>query len=180
MKSEIMMTALLGIWAALPAASRASGDIRGSPAVSVSTPAAPRRTVSPALLRPQAVIYKYREPMDLIELVPVLRDINRLIPRQFSLADHQLLLDPDHVTIRHEFLDAETRRRPKSSIISFSYTGGMGQRLGTKLDVPLFYSSIFGFSNWSSYPLGNYTMTIDRAAPFQNENVLYIRALTRF
>ena len=131
------------------------------------------------ILRPQKEIYKYNEPMDLIELVPILRDINRLIPRQFSLARHEFLLDPRHITIRHEWLDLRTRAAAKNSIISLSYSSPMGY-FGSRLDVPLFYSSAQGFSDWSRYPLGNYTMTLNRDGPFGDETSFYIKALTRF
>ena len=135
--------------------------------------------VDKGLLRPQTIRYKYNEPIDLIELIPVIRDINRIIPRQFSLAEHDFRLDPQKVVIQHEFLDAKARASKKDSIISLSYTGATGQ-LGTRFDVPLFYSSVFGFSDWTRYPLGNYTMTINRDNPFSNERMVYIKALTRF
>src|SRR5260370_41102583 len=42
-----------------------------------------------------------REPLDLLNLIPVVRDINRMIPRQFSLAEHDVRLSPDKVIIEH-------------------------------------------------------------------------------
>ena len=131
------------------------------------------------ILRPQKEIYKYNEPYDLIELVPILRDINRMIPRQFALAEHEIRLDARYITIQHEFLDVRTRRANKNSIISLSYSTPMGY-FGSKLDVPLFYSSQLGFSDWSRYPMGNYTMTLNRDNPFGDERAVYIKALTRF
>lgn len=131
------------------------------------------------LLRPQKEVYKYNEPADLINLVPILRDINEMIPRQFSLADHDVRLDPSRIVIQHEWMDSRIRNAEKNSVITLSYfsTGGY---FGSRLDVPLFYSSQLGFSDWSRYPLGNYTMTFDRNSPFSPERAVYIRALTRF
>lgn len=131
------------------------------------------------ILRPQKEVYKYNEPADLIELVPVLRDINRMIPRQFSLAEHEFLLNPSNITIRHELMDVRKRAAQKTSIISLTYSSPMGY-FGSRLDVPLFYSSKFGFSDWSRYPLGNYTMTLNRDNPFGGERTFYIKAQTRF
>ena len=126
-------------------------------------------------------IYKYNEPADLIDLVPGLREIKAMIPRQFSLADHEFVLDPQRITIHHEWMDVRSRRTEKTSIISLSYSGSSpGFYAGSRLDVPLFYSSHFGFSDWSRYPLGNYTFTFDRDSPFNREQKVYIRALTRF
>lgn len=134
-----------------------------------------------ALLRPQKEVYKYNEPADLINLVPVLREINEMLPRQFSLAEHEFVLDPQRITIRHEWMDVRSRRAEKTSIISLSYSGpSPGPYYGSRLDMPLFYSSRMGFSDWSRYPMGNYTFTFDRNNPFNSERAVYIRALTRF
>ena len=136
-----------------------------------------------ALLRPQKEVYKYNEPADLIDLVPGLRELKAMIPRQFSLAEHEFVLDPQRITIRHEWMDVHSRRTEKNSIISLSYWGpgpSPGIYAGSRLDVPLFYSSRFGFSDWSHYPMGNYTFTFDRNSPFNNERAIYLRALTRF
>jgi hypothetical protein len=152
-----------------------------STAVAPSTPSVRSSLLllNKGLLRPRNEVIKYNEPMDLIELIPVIRDINRMIPRQFSLADHEFRLDPQKMVIQHEFLDLKARSSAKNSIISLTYTGVAGQ-LGTRLDIPLFYSSVLGFSNWSRYPMGNYTMTINRDNPFSDEKLFYIKALTRF
>ncbi len=133
-----------------------------------------------AILRPQKEVYKYNEPADLIELVPILRDINRMIPRQFSFADQEVRLDPRRITIQHQWLDARARKTPKTSIISMSWSSSSGGLFSSKLDVPLFYSGTLGFSDWSMYPLGNYTMTLNRNEFLEVEKSFYIRALTRF
>lgn len=126
------------------------------------------------------MVYKYNEPGDLINLVPFLKEINEMIPRQFSLADHQFVLDTNRVVIRHSFYHSpHARNVNKSSVVSFTYSGNIGQQFSTNLDVPLFYSSILGLSDWSRYPLGNYTMTFTRDNYFANETY-YIRAITRF
>src|SRR3989344_5321145 len=120
------------------------------------------------LLRPQKEVYKYNEPFDLINLVPILRDINELIPRRFSLAEHDFVLAPQNITIRHEWMDVRSRRAEKTSIITLSYSGpspSPGPYAGSRLDVPLFYSSRLGFSDWTRYPMGNYTFTFDRNSP---------------
>ena len=100
--------------------------------------------------------------------------------RQFALAEHKFLLDPSHITIRHEWMDSRIRKAPKSSIISLSYSSPGTNYFGSRLDVPLFYSSRFGLSEWSRYPLGNYTWTLDRTNSFSQERIVYIRALARF
>ena len=134
-----------------------------------------------AMLRPQKEVYKYNEPMDLINLVPGLRELNEMIPRQFSLAEHDFILAPQNITIRHEWMDVRSRRAEKSSVISLTYSGpSPGPYAGSRLDVPLFYSSRLGFSDWSRFPMGNYTFTFDRTSPFSSERAVYIRALTRF
>ena len=131
------------------------------------------------ILRPQKEVYKYNEPADLIELIPVIRDLNRMIPRQFSLANHEVRLDPHFIRIQHEWLDVRTRTASKNSIISMTYSSPMGT-FGSRLDVPLFYSGALGFSDWSRYPLGNYTMTLDRDNPGGIDRSFYIKAMTRF
>ncbi len=135
---------------------------------------------NPSVLRPQHETNRFNEPFDLVELIPIVRDINRMIPRSFSLADHEIQLDPRYMVIQHHFLDIQARSTAKTSVITFTYFGAMGSRLSTRLDVPLFYSSVMGFSNWSRYPMGNYTMRINRDNPFSEEGSVYIRALTRF
>lgn len=131
-----------------------------------------------------AVVYKYNEPADLIELVPILRDINQFIPRNFSLAEHQFILSPNQMTVQHQFLDERTKRTPKNSFISFTYDEAFGN-YNTNVEVPLFYSPIVGLSgmrlsDWSRYPLGNYTMKIWRNEMYNNDNRLYIKAQTKF
>lgn len=139
-----------------------------------------RLSLNKTLLLPPPVTYKYNEPADLVNLVPILREINEMIPRQFALAEHQFILDPNRLVIEHTFYDSSySRMTRKTSIISFSYAGNLGRQFSTHLDVPLFYSSIFGFSDWSRYPLGNYTMTFSRDSFLPNETY-YIRAITRF
>ena len=155
---------------------------RSEPVVVLSTPSVRASLLlsNKGWLKPHPDVYQYNEPFDLINLIPIVRDINKIIPRQFALAEHQFTLAPRQMVIQHEFLDVRTRTAEKNSIISFSYTGVMAGQLGTSLDMPLFYSSILGFSNWSRYPMGNYTMTIDRDNPFSDERMVYIKALTRF
>ncbi len=131
------------------------------------------------LLRPQKETYQYNEPFDLINLVPILKEINEMIPRQFSLASHDFRLSPNQLVIQHVFMDVRTRNAPKNSIISFSYLSGGGYA-GARLDVPLLYSSEFGLTTWTPYPLGNYTWTFDRGIESTQQKTVYIRALTRF
>lgn len=139
-----------------------------------------RLSLNKTLLLPPPPTNKYNEPADLINLVPILREINEMIPRQFALAEHQFTLDPNRLVVEHSFYDSSySRMTQKTSIISFSYAGNLGRQFSTHLDVPLFYSSIFGFSDWSRYPLGNYTMTFSRDSFLPNETY-YIRAITRF
>jgi len=148
--------------------------------VSHSTPTTTKKNnINLGFLKLSPVHYKYNTPEDLLNLIPGVREINRLIPRQFSLADHRIDLDPRSMVISHEFLDSKTRASPKNSIISMTYSS-LGRQFGTHLDVPLFYSSIHGFSNWSAYPLGNYTMTINKHNKIRDEILLYIKARTRF
>lgn len=131
------------------------------------------------ILNPEKEEIKYKEPLDLIELVPVLRDINRMIPRKFSLAEHQVTLAPREINIRHELYNARVRSAEKTSIISLSYSSGLGPEVGTRLEVPLFYSSYLGLTRWEPYPAGNYTMRFTRdggGAPQE----LFIRAQTKF
>lgn len=161
--------------------SKATSSADGATPLAKKSP--PSQIQSPALnkdfLHPVPIITKYNEPMDLIELIPVVRDINRLIPRRFSLVNHQFTLSPDQMVIQHQFNDIRSKTAVKNSIVSLSYYGDFGRSLSTRLDVPLFYSSIFGFSDWSRYPLGNYTMTINRT-DFINNGAVYIKAQTRF
>ncbi len=153
--------------------------VQVSSATENQKPSPGRSLIKPALF-PPPVVYKYNEPADLINLFPLLKEINEMIPRQFSLADHQFVLDSNRVVIRHSFYDhRRARTANQSSIVSFSYSGNVGRQFSTNLDVPLFYSSILGFSDWSYYPLGNYTMTLSRDSFFTNETY-YIRAITRF
>lgn len=142
--------------------------------------AIPKRVlhVPPVLLKEPPVTYRFNEPGDLIELIPIVRDINRMIPRRFSLANHQFVLSSNQMVINHQFFDARARASSKTSVISFSYSGGVGHELTTQLDVPLFYSSLSNFAEMSAYPFGNYTMTINR--DYRIGNSLYIRAQTRF
>ncbi len=134
--------------------------------------------VRPLLLNPSPVTYRFNEPGDLIELIPIVRDINRMIPRRFSLANHQIVLSSNRMVINHQFFDARAKASSKISTISFSYSGSVGRELSTRLEVPLFYSSLSNFGRMSAYPMGNYTMTINR--DYDPVDALYIRAQTRF
>ncbi|MBI2916103.1 MAG: hypothetical protein HYY07_04515 [Elusimicrobia bacterium] len=127
----------------------------------------------------QKTIYKYNEPGDLIELIPFVRDINDLIPRRFSLVEHQFLLNSNEVVIQHLFHDSRSRTAPKNSIIALEYMGELGPSFDTRVEVPLFYSSLLGFSDWYRYPMGNYTMRITESN-FSIREGLYIKARTRF
>ncbi len=180
---------LCGTLAPQVAAAQATSDSKNSNTVQKSTgtkarsPAktqAKRRAINKSVLFPPPVIYKYNEPGDLINLFPILKEINEMIPRQFSLADHEFVLDTNRIVIRHSFYDTpRSRAASKFSVVTFTYSGNIGRQFSTNLDVPLFYSSIFGFSDWSRYPLGNYTMTFSRDNFLANETY-YIRAITKF
>ncbi len=139
-----------------------------------------KRKINPSFLKPEPVKTKINEPSDLLNLVPFIKEINQIIPRQFSLVNHEFRLDPNQVVIKHQFLDERVRSVPKNSIISLSYYGDLGRQLETQLDVPLFYSSFYGYgiSDWNRYPVGNYTMTITQNRYLENR--LFIRAQTRF
>lgn len=140
----------------------------------------PEILLNKSFLKPAPVVTKYNEPWDLVELVPIVRDINRMIPRKFSLVNNDVRLDSNQMVIVHQFLDARARSAAKQSVITFSYSGPLGSRMGTRLDVPLFYSPDFlSLFNWQSYPMGNYTMTISRNNP-SGEDTLFIKAQTRF
>ena len=130
------------------------------------------------VFRRQEPQYKYNEPADLIELIPIVRDLNRLIPKRFSIVNHQITLNSNEMVIKHHYLDVRAKRTRRNSIITVTYDdeGGL---YNTYLEVPLLYSPLFGFSDWSMYPVGNYTMRITRGGLFSEEK-FYIRALTRF
>ncbi len=178
---------LLFFCAALPSGVFASPQDKNSAPASAATKtvkpkakAAPKkRTINTSALLMPPVTYKYNEPGDLINLFPLLKQINEMIPRQFSLADHEFVLDTNRVVIRHSFYDTPRAKiSSKLSVVSFTYSGNVGRAFATNLDVPLFYSSVFGFSDWSRYPLGNYTMTLSRDSFLAD--TYYIRAITRF
>lgn len=133
-------------------------------------------------LRHPPIKNKINEPSDLANLIPIIRDINRLIPRRFSLADHQVTLNAHEMVIKHQFMDSKKKDAIKNSVITLGYDDVGGRNVDTYLEVPLFYSSASGpsLSDWYRYPLGNYTMRITRSSTFSPEERLYIRAITRF
>src|SRR2546427_10863465 len=116
--------------------------------------------------------------MVLTELSPVVGNITRLIPGRFPLADHQFALAPRRISIRHEIMNDQVPPTPEISTINLSYSSS-GALWRTDVDVPLFYSDVFGLSDWAAYPFGNYTMSFDRDV-FGNERIIYIQARTRF
>ncbi|OGR52250.1 MAG: hypothetical protein A3I11_05350 [Elusimicrobia bacterium RIFCSPLOWO2_02_FULL_39_32] len=122
---------------------------------------------------------KYNEPWDLIELIPVVRDINRMIPRRFSLVHHEFQLAPNQLVIQNSLFEPKIKSRPKNSIIALHYSGGFSSGFGTQLEVPLFYSSVIGVSEWSRYPVGSYKMIIQQS-DFSISETLFIRAQTKF
>jgi hypothetical protein len=124
---------------------------------------------------------RIQKPEDLIDLIPFVRDLNRLIPRNFSLARHNFQIINDKIIINHEFLDVPTRNAVKTSLISLSYFGGWGPSVNAEVNVPLFYSQhpLTSASGWARYPMGNYTMTLNRGNLFNDERV-YLRAVTKF
>lgn len=122
---------------------------------------------------------KYNEPWDLVELIPIVRDINRLIPRHFSLANQQFQLAANQVVIQNRLFESRIKSKPKNSIIALQYSGGSTSGFGTQLELPLFYSSVIGISEWSRYPVGSYKMII-RQSDFSISESLFIRAQTKF
>lgn len=130
------------------------------------------------LLKPVPEDPRASDPMVLLELFPWVREINRWIPRRFSLAEHDVILDPNQIVIRHQFLNARARRTGKNSVLTLSYAGALGGEMNTRLELPLFYSPALGLFGWERYPFGNYTMTILRGGSSSKE--IYLRALTRF
>ncbi len=122
---------------------------------------------------------KYNEPADLIDLIPVIRDINALIPRSFSLAHHYFEVTGQKMVIQHNNLDFKTRVAPKKAIIALYYTGDIGTSLGAEVEMPIFYNSEIGLANWSRYPMGNYRMTVDQTHLNQRD-IFYIKAQTKF
>lgn len=129
-------------------------------------------------LKPVPEATRAGDPMVLLELFPWVREINRLIPRRFSLAEHDVILDPNQIVIRHQFLNTRVRQRAKNSLLTLSYSGALGREINTRMELPLFYSPALGLSGWERYPFGNYTMTILRGSAGSEE--IYLRALTRF
>ena len=122
---------------------------------------------------------KYNEPGDLIDLIPVVRDINALIPRNFLLAHHHFSIAGDKMVIRHQNLDTRTQSSRKKAMIVFFYTGDMGTSMGTEVEMPLFYTSVIGLSDWYRYPMGNYQMTLNQSQT-NGRDTFYIKAQTKF
>lgn len=123
---------------------------------------------------------RFKEPGDLVDLIPIVRDINRMIPRNFTLANQDFKILNNKLIINHEFLDYRARTARKASTISFSYSGGWGPTMNAQVDVPLFYSEhplIYG-TGWSRYPVGNYTMTLNQGG--NRDESVFIRAQTKF
>ena len=124
---------------------------------------------------PKAQQCSINQPSDLIDRIPILRDFNRMVPRKFSLARHKIrFINASSVVIEKEFLDARDRSIPRNSIISFTYSGALGSSVSTFIEVPLFYSSFLGFTNWNPYSMGNYTITVNReiSAPAERYNIV--------
>ena len=122
---------------------------------------------------------KYQEPSDLIDLVPVLRDINAMIPRRFSLFNHQVTLNSNEMVVKNYFLSEEQKRVPKNSVIFLGYDD-LGERMDTYFEMPLFYSSETTLAGWTHYPLGNYSVRMMRAQEEAREDRLYLKARVRF
>ena len=122
------------------------------------------RPLPPDFMGPPPPQNRIQRPFDLIELIPVLRDINRMIPRNFSLARHKFrVINANRIIIEKKFEDLRCRLRRKNSIVTFSYNGGAGSAGSLMVDVPLFYAESFRPSGWGRYPVGNYTVTLDRS-----------------
>ncbi len=124
---------------------------------------------------------KVNEPADLIDLVPVLRDIKRMIPKQFSIADHTCRVSANQVVIEHRYEDKKISMvGTKNSIVSLSYSGALASDLSTLVHVPLAYKSGDGIimDGWARYPAGNYTITINRSVALMNQ--IFLKAETRF
>ena len=138
----------------------------------------PKLVISPYFLKPQPLRTRINEPADLLDLIPVVKEINQMIPRQFSLVNHEFSLATNQVVIQHHFYTERTKKSAKNSIISLSYYGDLGRQFETRVDVPLFYSPMVGVEDWNRYPMGNYTMTITQNR-FLDER-FYIKAQARF
>lgn len=129
------------------------------------------------LLLPKPAESRFNSPSDLIELIPIVRDINRMIPRNFSLASHHFELKSLNCLVIEKKLESIRRRRTrKNSVIAFTYAGP-SRLCNVDLNVPLLYSE--GFFGWESYPLGNYRLTLDRGGALEGET-FRLTAQTRF
>jgi hypothetical protein len=123
---------------------------------------------------------KYQRPEDLIELVPVLRDLNRLLPRHFSLADHNVVLSPDAMEVSHSYHPPGMSRLPKNSMVIFGYED-FSPRWNQTFEMPLFFSPQSNFGDLAPYPFGsNYTWRVTRGDSGRTEFYYYLRARTRF
>ncbi|OGR85003.1 MAG: hypothetical protein A2901_06045 [Elusimicrobia bacterium RIFCSPLOWO2_01_FULL_54_10] len=134
----------------------------------------------------QELIYRKPEqhaiqkPMDLLDRIPIVRDINRMIPRKFSLARHKFrFINLNRIIIEKSYESLHSRQALKNSIISMTYAGAAGGAAYINLEVPLFYSESLGGSKWSAYPAGNYTVDVDRGSGSAEER-FFLTARARF
>lgn len=122
---------------------------------------------------------QYNEPADLVDLIPIVRDIKALIPHRFFLAYHNFEVKGHTMVIHHRNLDRRTQLSPKRATIALEYTGDIGTSFGTEVEMDLFYTPALGLTNWSRYPLGNYRMTLDQTQIYRRD-ALYLKAQTKF
>jgi len=132
------------------------------------------------LARPKQVENIVNEPSDLIDLVPVLKDIKRMIPKQFTLANHTCTVSQNQLIIEHHYDNIISKALPKNAIISLSYSGSMGDEFSTHLELPLAYKPTEGIrGDWIRYPVGNYTVTVNRGLALANQSI-FLKAQTHF
>ncbi len=123
---------------------------------------------------------KVNEPSDLLDLVPVVRDIKKMIPKNFSLADHKCTLSSlNQLKIEHSYEEQDiVKTAAKNSIISISYSGPVATDISTQLYVPIAYKTDRAKRKWARYPMGNYTITVNRGVPAPQ--AILVKAETRF
>lgn len=123
---------------------------------------------------------KVKEPADFIDFVPVLRDIKRMIPKQFQLANHKCKASLNQLVIEHRYDNMVSKALPKLATFSVSYSAPVGDGISTHVDLPLAYKPGKGIrGEWNAYPLGNYTVTVNRGDSAATQ-VVYFKAEARF
>lgn len=141
----------------------------------------PRKTVILENLAPaKEPETKVKEPADFIDFVPVLRDIKRMIPKQFQLANHKCKASLNQLVIEHRYDSMASKALPKHATFSVSYSAPVRDGISTNVDLPLAYKPDAGIKgDWNAYPLGNYTVTVNRGDDHATQ-VVYFKAEARF